>query len=168
HRERGGVLVELADERVCLGGIEAVAAQLLEARDEAAVAGVALDGQALGSRDIAVRSVADDLAAERTEQPGNVGAPVGAAEDPDERIDEPGPEPADQRRKPPDPGTSLGWRLLDFRLGHGGERYHTLGLCHLVGLDAVSLARDHCDADVSPQRRSRLADIARTGVPLTG
>ena len=90
------MLVELADERVRLVGIERVAAELLEARNETAVTGGTLDREALGLGNVAVRRVADDLAAERAEELGNVGAAVGAAEDPDQGVDEPRPEPADE------------------------------------------------------------------------
>jgi hypothetical protein len=90
------VLVELADERVRAGRIEAVAAELLEARDEAAVSSVALDREGLGGGDVAVGCVADHLAAERPEQPWDLGPPVGPAEDPDQGVNEPGAEPADE------------------------------------------------------------------------
>src|SRR5262249_35159478 len=100
HRELRGSLVELPDQGMELLRLEGLAAQRGEAGDEATAAGLSLQAQALGRRPVSVGRVSDGLRPQRPDQPGDVLPPKGPAEEVDQPVDEPRPDPRDERGQP--------------------------------------------------------------------
>ncbi len=66
---------------------------------------VTLDGQSLGGGNVAIGRIADHVAPERTDEPGDVARASCPPEQPDEKIDEPCAERTDDCDQPMDGST---------------------------------------------------------------